>query len=94
MSELSMLELVRRDLISRGFKVRSGVKYGANFSIYEGNTNDLHSSFLLLHLRSSEITTTEICKYNRVAASVNKEMIFTYFSDGELKYIGSLRGNV
>ena len=75
---------VYNDLVSRGFIVRTGFKYGANFRIYSGELED-HADFLV-HVFPVEEEWYKISRAVRVAHAVRKKMIFAGESEGSIAY--------
>ncbi|MCL4342014.1 MAG: tRNA-intron lyase [Candidatus Thermoplasmatota archaeon] len=81
---------VFQDLVSRGFIVRTGFKYGANFRIY-GKSLSQHAEFLV-HVIDGTEEWYKISRAVRVAQGVRKEMIFAGYSDeGKIGYIRIVR---
>lgn len=73
------------DLLKRGFIVKTGFKYGANFRIYSGSIED-HADFLV-HVIGEVEQWFKISRAVRVAQGVRKEMLFSGFVDDGTKYI-------
>ncbi|HHQ45443.1 MAG TPA: tRNA-intron lyase [Candidatus Altiarchaeales archaeon] len=71
--------LVYRDLRNRGLLVRSGLKFGSDFRIYErgGKLGEAHST-KLVHVVPEEYTCSfpELSRAIRLAGNVNKQMIY------------------
>jgi tRNA-intron endonuclease len=84
LSELSIEQKVYNDLTSRGFIIRTGFKYGANFRIYSGELED-HADFLV-HVFPEEEQWYKISRAVRVAHAVRKKMIFAGESQGKIAY--------
>lgn len=81
---------VYKDLRSRGFVVKTGLKYGAHFRVYErGETPGSSHSPYLVHAISenTELTPQEIARAVRLAHGVRKKMIFGIVDDeGDVTY--------
>jgi tRNA-intron endonuclease len=67
-------QLVYDDLVSRGFILRTGFKYGSNFRIYAGDMEN-HAEFLV-HVFPDIEQWYRISRAVRVAHAVRKKMIF------------------
>ncbi|MEM0157465.1 MAG: tRNA-intron lyase [Thermoplasmataceae archaeon] len=80
---------VFRDLVARGFIVRTGFKYGANFRVYGVNI-DAHAEFLVHVLQETE-EWYKISRAVRVAQGVRKEMVFAGKSGSETAYVKIIR---
>ena len=71
--------LVYKDLRSRGLLVRTGLKFGSDFRVYErGSTIKSGHSKFLVHVIPEEYTCSfpEITRATRLAQSVNKKMVY------------------
>ena len=84
LSDLSIEQRVYNDLARRGFIIRTGFKYGANFRIYSGELED-HADFLV-HVFPEEEQWYKISRAVRVAHAVRKKMIFAGESQGKIAY--------
>jgi tRNA-intron endonuclease, archaea type len=71
--------IVYRDLRDRGMVVRTGLKFGTDFRMYErgGKVGEGHSKYLV-HVVSEEYTCSfpEMAGRLRLAKNVNKDMIY------------------
>jgi len=79
--------LVYRDLVGRGFYVRTGFKYGSDFRVYTEDPEKRHSS-MLVHCASPDDTTTwmDLARSIRLCHSVNKRMVYgTVLTGGRKK---------
>ncbi len=85
----SLTMTVFRDLVSRGFIVRTGFKYGANFRVYGVNI-DAHAEFLVHVLEETE-EWYKISRAVRVAQGVRKEMVFAGRSGSKTAYVKIIR---
>jgi tRNA splicing endonuclease len=81
---LSLEQRVYNDLAGRGFIIRTGFKYGANFRIYAGKLEE-HADFLV-HVFPEEEQWYKISRAVRVAHAVRKKMIFAGESQGKIAY--------
>lgn len=81
---------VYKDLRSRGMVVKTGLKYGAHFRVYDrGETPGSSHSPYLIHAISenTELTPQEIARAVRLAHGVRKKMIFGIVDDeGDVTY--------
>ncbi len=78
------------DLVSRGFIVKTGFKYGANFRIY-GRSISQHAEFLV-HVIDGTEEWYKISRAVRVAQGVRKEMLFAgYSGDEKIGYVRIIR---
>ncbi len=78
------------DLRSRGLLVRTGLKFGADFRVYErgATVRSDHSKFLV-HVIPEEYTCSfpEIARATRLAQNVNKDMIYAIVDEeGDITY--------
>lgn len=80
---------VFRDLVDRGFIVRTGFKYGSNFRIYAKSIQD-HAEFLV-HVIDGTEEWYKISRAVRVAQGVRKEMIFAGEDSKKVRYVKILR---
>ncbi len=68
--------LVYRQLRDSGLIVKSGMKFGVDFAVYEYGPGLDHAPFLIhVYPKDSSITPTEIVRAGRLAASVKKKFI-------------------
>jgi tRNA-intron endonuclease len=78
--------LVYKDLRKRGYLLKSGLKYGADFRIYGKNKSpsEEHSKWLLIIEESSNrIKWEEFTSKNRVANSTKKNLLIAIFDSEE-----------
>ncbi len=83
-SELLLKYRTYNDLRSRGLVVKTGLKYGAHFRVYErGDVPGSGHSPYLVHAISenTELTPPELARAVRLASSVRKKMIFAVMDD-------------
>ncbi|ABR54361.1 tRNA intron endonuclease [Methanococcus vannielii SB] len=87
--KLCIRYLVYKDLRNRGYTVRTGLKYGSDFRLYErSNIDEVHSKYLV-KVFSEEIPCeiSEITGFVRVAHSVRKELVIAIVdADGSVVY--------
>ncbi|MEM4079708.1 MAG: tRNA-intron lyase [Metallosphaera sp.] len=84
------LYLVYKDLKRRGFIVRSGIKFGADFAIYTLGPGIEHAPFVISVLDGSEkISVNELMSYGRVSHSTRKKLVLAIVNPrlNEIKYI-------
>lgn len=82
--------LVYGMLKDSGFVVKSGMKFGVDFAVYEYGPGLDHAPFLIhVFKQGSSITPTEIVRAGRLAASVKKKFIVAQ-ADCETGKIGML----
>ncbi|BFH73405.1 tRNA-intron lyase [Sulfurisphaera javensis] len=85
-----ILYTVYEDLREKGYVVRSGIKYGADFAVYTVGPGIEHAPYLLIALdENSEITSNEILGFGRVSHSTRKELILgiVNLNTGKIRYI-------
>jgi tRNA-intron endonuclease len=82
--------LVYDKLKESGFVVKSGMKFGVDFAVYEYGPGLDHAPFLIhVFTQGSSITPTEIVRAGRLAASVKKKFIVAQ-ADCETGKVGML----
>lgn len=88
--ELLLKYRAYKDLRSRGLIVKTGLKYGAHFRVYErGETPGSSHSPYLVHAipEDTELTPPELARAVRLAHSVRKRMMFAVVDDeGDVTY--------
>ncbi len=68
---------VYNDLRGRGYRVKSGLKYGTVFRVYTKAHGDKHSSWLVDPIMESDkIKIKDLVGKNRVAHTTNKKVLF------------------
>jgi len=85
-----LLYTVYKDLRERGFVVRSGMKFGCDYAVYEFGPGIDHAPYLVHVLSSNdEITPLEIVRAGRLSHSVRKRFILAVVdeSTGQVKYV-------
>jgi len=81
--------LVYRDLRDKGFVVKSGMKYGVTFVVYEYGPGIDHAPFLVHVLPfSGKLDPIEIIRAGRLSHSVRKKLVTAYVNPetGETHY--------
>ncbi|MCX6695300.1 MAG: tRNA-intron lyase [Candidatus Altiarchaeota archaeon] len=83
--------LVFRDLRNRGLLVKTGLKFGTDFRIYDRGTKDVSEkhSKQLVHVVPEEYTCSfpEMARALRLAKNVNKDMIYAIVDEeGDVTY--------
>ncbi|MEM0043500.1 MAG: tRNA-intron lyase [Sulfolobales archaeon] len=79
---------VFRDLRDRGFIVRSGMKYGVDFTVYEKGPGMEHAPYLVQVMKYDEqINPIYIVRVGRLSHSVRKTLIIAVVYDSTIKYI-------
>jgi len=77
------LYTVYRDLRDHGYVVRSGLKYGVDFAVYERGPGLEHAPFLVHVLRRSDsVDPLYIVRASRLSHSVRKEFIIAAVGAG------------
>ncbi len=79
---------VYEDLRKRGFVIRPGLKFGADFAVYEHGPGIDHSLFIVEVVADShEISAIEVVRAGRLATSVRKRFVLaTPTETGKVKY--------
>lgn len=76
--------LVYEDLRKKGYIVRPGLKFGADFAIYSRGPGLDHSSFVVLVLEhENQISAMDMVRAGRLATSVKKRFVIASISSGE-----------
>lgn len=93
--DLSLKYAAYADLRSRGYVVKSGLKFGAHFRVYEkGEVPGQAHSKLLVHAlpEFTKITPTELARAVRLAHSVRKKIMLAIVDDeGDVTYYSLAR---
>ena len=83
---------VYKDLKMRKLIVKTGVKYGTHFRVYEGDPDCDHSEFLMHAVPENfETTWEEISRAVRLAQGVRKQMLFARILNGKKENIEYIR---
>lgn len=93
--ELMLKYLAYQDLRSRGYVVKTGLKYGAHFRVYERGERpgSDHSPYLVHAISENEsMTPQDLSRAVRLAHSVRKKMIFAVVdNEGDVTYYSLTR---
>ncbi|MEM1626108.1 MAG: tRNA-intron lyase [Sulfolobaceae archaeon] len=74
-----LLYIVYEDLRNKGFVVRSGLKYGADFSVYTIGPGIEHAPYLVIVVNSEEpIKPNLITGFGRVSHSTRKSLVIAF----------------
>ena len=87
--ELKLLYTVYRDLRDKGFIVRSGLKFGSDFTVYRLGPGLEHAPYVLHVYRGFErLDPAEIVRAGRLSHSVRKTFILAFPSrNGRVTYL-------
>jgi tRNA-intron endonuclease len=79
---------VYEDLRNRGFVVRPGLKFGADFAVYRHGPGIDHSLFIVeVIAKSDEVSAIEVVRAGRLATSVRKRFVLaTSNESGKVRY--------
>ncbi len=78
---------VYEDLRARGFVVRPGLKFGADFAVYRQGPGIDHSVFIIqVVANSQEISAIEVVRAGRLATSVRKRFVLATPRKGKTQY--------
>lgn len=79
---------VYEDLRKRGFIVRPGLKFGADFAVYRHGPGIDHSLFIVeVIAKSDEVSAIEVVRAGRLATSVRKRFVLaTAAESGKVRY--------
>lgn len=82
--------LVYKDIRKRELIPRPGLKFGADFAVYQKGPGIDHSPYVITTLpRGSELTAIELVRAGRLATSVRKKFVIaTILSNNEIRYYG------
>lgn len=88
--ELMLKYTAYADLRSRGYVIKTGLKFGAHFRVYERGEKpgEAHSKFLVQAIPESvKMTPTELARAVRLAHSVKKKIFWAVVDDeGDITY--------
>ena len=88
MNSLEEKYAVYKELRDKGFVVRSGLKYGADFVVYEFGPGIDHAPYVVEVLEESlEVDPSEIVKGGRVAHGVRKRYIVAVVGKESIEYV-------
>ncbi|MEM0188025.1 MAG: tRNA-intron lyase [Saccharolobus sp.] len=75
-NKFNIIYSVYEDLRDRGFIVRSGIKYGADFAVYTLGPGLEHAPFVVIALDIEEnLTPQELLSFGRVSHSTRKRLV-------------------
>ncbi|MGC9779058.1 MAG: tRNA-intron lyase [Candidatus Heimdallarchaeota archaeon] len=82
--------LIYKDIRNRGLVPRPGLKFGADFAVYQQGPGLDHSPYVITALpRGSELSAIELVRAGRLATSVRKKFVIaTILSSNKVKYYG------
>ncbi|NHJ48936.1 MAG: tRNA-intron lyase [Asgard group archaeon] len=82
--------LVYKDIRNRGLIPRPGLKFGADFAVYQKGPGIDHSPYVITTLeKGSELTAIELVRAGRLATSVRKRFVIaTILASDEIRYYG------
>jgi tRNA-intron endonuclease len=93
--ELLLKNSAYADLRSRGYVVKTGLKFGSHFRVYERGERpgDAHSKFLVHAVPEGfKVTSTELARAVRLAHSVKKKIFWAIVDDeGDITYYSIAR---
>lgn len=93
--ELVMKYSVYSDLRSRGYIIKTGLKFGAHFRVYERGEKpgEAHSKYIVHALpEGCKLTPTELARGVRLAHSVRKAILWAIVDDeGDITYYSLTR---
>ncbi|MFX0102822.1 MAG: tRNA-intron lyase [Candidatus Hodarchaeota archaeon] len=76
--------LVYKDLRKKGYIVRPGLKFGADFTVYKHGPGIDHSSFVVQVLEhKNKISAIDMVRAGRLATSVKKRFVIASISSGD-----------
>jgi len=88
--EVMLKYSVYADLRSRGYVIKTGLKFGAHFRVYERGEKpgEAHSKFLVQAVPEGiKLTPTELARAVRLAHSVRKKILWAIVDDeGDITY--------
>jgi len=94
-TELILKYAAYADLRSRGYVIKTGLKFGAHFRVYERGEKpgETHSKFLVQAIPEGvKITPTEMARAVRLAHSVKKKIYWAVVDDeGDITYYSITR---
>ena len=83
-----LLYRVYSDLRSKGYVVRSGLKYGADFAVYEKGPGLEHAPYLVhVHRGGASIDPLDVVRAGRLSHSVRKDFILAVVRGSDISYL-------
>ncbi|CAH0771928.1 unnamed protein product [Bemisia tabaci] len=80
---------------SKGWIVKSGIKFGGDFLLYKQGPPYYHASFIIVVDKGNSMSWTTLMGLNRLAGSVNKELIIASVSiQGEITLESMLAASI
>jgi tRNA-intron endonuclease len=81
---------IYEDIRKRGLIPRPGLKFGADFAVYQQGPGLDHSPYVITALpRGSELTAIELVRAGRLATSVKKKFVIaTILKSNQVRYFG------
>lgn len=87
-SDFSSKFLVYKDLREKGWIVRPGLKYGADFSIYKYGPHLEHAPLLInVFSKEKELLGIDFVRAGRLATSVKKKWVLALVLNGKTEYL-------
>mgnify|MGYP001772608103 CR=1 FL=1 len=79
------LYTVYRDLRDKGFVVRSGIKFGADFAVYTVAPGVEHAPYLVIALKYGQaLRPNELLSFGRVSHSTRKQLVLAVVGPGKV----------
>ena len=78
--------LVFKNLRNKGYIVKTGLKFGSEFRVYDKNNHNKHARWLVYPVKSEKINLDEFISKNRIAHSTGKKILLAIV-DSEEKII-------
>ena len=79
------LYAVYRDLREKGFVVRSGIKFGADFAVYTVAPGVEHAPYLVIALKYGQsLRPNELLSFGRVSHSTRKQLVLAIVGPGKV----------
>ena len=74
---------VFRDLWNKNYYITDGIKFGADFLVYEMNPIVIHSKFMVICREEQQLDDLEIQAYGRLGKSVRKNVLIAFVGHSE-----------
>jgi len=79
--------IIYSDLRKKGYILKSGLKFGSDFRVYDKNKFNEHSKWLLNVITKDKISKKDFSAMNRLANSTKKNIILAYLdSENGISY--------